>query len=147
MKIDSAGILFICGHRCLLAHATNSPRNKSWMPPKGHVELGESIEQAAIRETEEEIGWSIKGAFLKDYFDVLYKDKKGSIYKTVRCYTVQIQSEDPDKNGPMLKKVSGLQLEEIDRIGWFTYDELELMALPRWLPQLQKEMKKYQMNY
>ena len=53
--IDSAGILFICNERCLLAHSTNSRSIGSWMPPKGHIELGESIEKTAIREVEEEI--------------------------------------------------------------------------------------------
>jgi 8-oxo-dGTP pyrophosphatase MutT (NUDIX family) len=146
MKIDSAGILFICGDRCLLTHATNSRSIGSWMPPKGHVESGESIEQAAIRETEEEIGWSIRGAFLKDYFDVVYTDRKGSIYKTVRCYTVKIESEDPDQNGPMLKKTSGLQLEEVDRISWVHYRDIGKMALPRWVNQLETEMRKHQLN-
>lgn len=141
MKIDSAGILFVCGNRCLLAHSTNSRARGSWMPPKGHVEPGESVEQAAIRETAEEIGWTIRGAFLKDHFDVLYTDRKGSIYKTVRCFVVQIESEDPDQNGPMLKQTGPLQLEEVDRIGWFTYEEIETMALPRWVPALQTIMK------
>ena len=140
--ITSAGILFVCGERCLLAHSTNSRWINSWMPPKGHIEPSESIEQAAIREVQEEIGWSIRGAFLKDYFDVLYTDKKGSIYKTVRCFVVQIENEDPDKNGPMLKRTGDLQKEEIDRIGWFTYEEIETFALPRWVPQLQSVMKK-----
>ena len=131
--ITSAGILFVCGERCLLAHSTNSRWINSWMPPKGHVEPGESIEQAAIREVEEEIGWSIRGAFLKDYFDVHYTDSRGRVYKTVRCYVVKIENEDPTENGPMLKSIGGLQKEEVDRIEWCTRDEVRKKALYRWI--------------
>jgi 8-oxo-dGTP pyrophosphatase MutT (NUDIX family) len=111
------------------------------MPPKGHLELGESIEQAAIREVEEEIGWSIKGAFLKDYFDVHYDDRKGRVYKTVRIYTVRIENEDPDKNGPFLRRSGDLQREEVDEIRWCNMDEVVNLALPRYIPHITEVMK------
>ena len=140
MKIDSAGILFLCKDRVLLAHSTNSKKVGSWMPPKGHLEEGESVEQAAIRETEEEIGWSIKGAFLNNYFDVHY-DKKGVIYKTVRIFVVNIENEDPDLNGPMLKKIGGLQKEEVDEIRWCTKKDVELLSLHRYTDHILSVMK------
>lgn len=142
-KINSAGILFICKDKCLLAHSTSARRDSSWMPPKGHVEEGESIEHAAIREVEEEIGWSIKGAFLKDYFDVEYTDSKGRIYKTVRCFIVRIENEDPNKNGPMLKQIGGLQLEEVDQIKWCTKEDVDTLALYRWKEPILKVLKQH----
>jgi 8-oxo-dGTP pyrophosphatase MutT (NUDIX family) len=111
------------------------------MPPKGHVEVGESIEQAAIREVEEEIGWSIKGAFLKDYFDVPYTDKSGRLYKTVRCFVVRIENEDPDQNGPFLRRIGDLQREEVDEIRWCTIDEVAKLALPRYIDPITQAMK------
>lgn len=139
-KIDSAGILFVCGDKCLLAHSTNSRRVGSWMPPKGHLELGESPEQAAIRETEEEIGWRIRGAFLKDYFDVFYTDKSGKLYKTVRVFVVKIENEDPNKNGPMLLQTKGLQAEEVDEIRWFKSSEIETFALHRYVEGIKNNL-------
>ena len=132
-KIDSAGILFVCGNECLLAHSTNSRRVGSWMPPKGHLEFGESPEQAAIRETEEEIGWRVRGAFLKDFFDVFYTDRSGKLYKTVRVYVVRIEDKDPDNNGPLLLKTKDLQKEEVDEIRWCTAVDVDRLALHRYV--------------
>jgi 8-oxo-dGTP pyrophosphatase MutT (NUDIX family) len=132
MKIDSAGILFVCRDRCLLAHSTSARRFASWMPPKGHLEDGESIEQAAIREVKEEIGWEVKGAFLNDSFDILYNDRKGKIYKTVRIFVVRIENQDPDKNGPFLRRIGDLQREEVDEIRWCNSEEVAKLALPRY---------------
>ena len=140
MKIDSAGILFVCGSKCLLTHSTNSKRIGSWMPPKGALENGETPELAAIRETQEEIGWRVKGVDLKDYFDVLYT-KSNRVYKTVRVFVVQIENEDPDKNGPSLSKSGPLQLEEVDEVRWFNLQEIEVYALPRYVEGCQRAIK------
>ena len=139
--IDSAGVLFVCGDECLLAHSTNSRKVGSWMPPKGHLEFGESPEQAAIRETEEEIGWRLRGAFLKDYFDVFYTDKSGKLYKVVRVFVVRIEDKNPDKNGPMLSKVAGLQKEEVDEIRWCDLVDVERLALHRYVPGILNQLK------
>ena len=138
--IQSAGILFVHGNRCLLAHSTSSRRIGSWMPPKGQVEPGESLEVAAIRETEEEIGWKVTHVDGSRYFDVPYVDRKGRTYKTVRCFVLEIESEDPDKCGPHLKKVRGLQVEEVDEIRWFNAKEVEVYALPKWTQLILKNI-------
>ena len=138
MKIDSAGILFVCGEKCLLAHSTNSRRLGSWMPPKGHLELDESPEMAAIRETEEEIGWLVRGTDLNEYFDVFYTDRANRLYKTVRVFVLRIENEDPNKNGPKLKSTKQLQKEEVDQIKWVHKDEVETYALPRYVESIKK---------
>ncbi len=131
--INSAGILFICGDRCLLAHSTNSRQFGSWMPPKGHVEEGETPERAAIRETEEEIGWKLQGVFLSEYFDVPYTDRKGHLYKTVRIFPIRITSENPEDLHPAIRVTGPLQKEEVDQIRWFTKSEVIKYALPRYV--------------
>ncbi len=130
--IHSAGILFTCKGRCLLAHSTNSRRIGSWMPPKGQVEEGESLEVTAIREVEEEIGWRITHIDPSHFFDVPYIDQKGRTYKTVRCYVMELESENPEMCGPHLKRVSELQREEVDEIRWFNEEEVKIYALPKW---------------
>ena len=131
--MTSAGVLFTCKGKCLLAHSTNSRRLSSWMPPKGHLESGESPELAALREVEEEIGWKLTHVDSNRFFDVPYIDRKGVTYKTVRCFVVELESEDPDNNGPHLKRVAGLQKEEVDEIRWFNRTEVATYALPRYV--------------
>jgi len=56
MLKTSAGILIVCKSKVLLAHSTNSPWWRSYTPPKGGLELGESEAEAASREVAEEVG-------------------------------------------------------------------------------------------
>lgn len=49
----SAGGLVVCGSRILLI---STQAGRRWQLPKGHIERGESPEQAAIREVQEETG-------------------------------------------------------------------------------------------
>lgn len=139
--IDSAGILFICNGRCLLAHSTNARKLGSWMPPKGHLEADETPERAAIRETEEEIGWKLQRVFLTTHFDVSYTDRKGRVYKTVRIFPVHLESEKPEENGPAIKVTGPLQIDEVDEIRWFTREEINRFALPRYVEPIKNALK------
>ena len=49
----SAGVIVTDGYRVLLGHAFRSPR---WDIPKGLIEPGETLANAAVRELEEETG-------------------------------------------------------------------------------------------
>jgi ADP-ribose pyrophosphatase YjhB (NUDIX family) len=48
-----------CGARLLLCRRAQEPALGLWTPPAGFMELGETLEQAAARETREESGVSI----------------------------------------------------------------------------------------
>ena len=55
-KEESAGLAIVFDGEILLAHATGRKWTSGYGIPKGHLEKGETPIDAAIRETEEEIG-------------------------------------------------------------------------------------------
>lgn len=60
-KHNTAGCFLIRNSKgvrgILLIYKKWAEDNQGWVPPKGHVEEGETLEQAAIRETTEETGY------------------------------------------------------------------------------------------
>lgn len=57
--VPVAMVLARHGDRLLLVKRGNDPLKGFWAPPAGYVEIDESVEDAAIRETEEETGLGI----------------------------------------------------------------------------------------
>jgi len=101
--------------------------------PKGHVEVGETKIEAAIRETKEEIGILISKDIINDIEHVIkYVDKNGKIYKKVFYFVVNIENDEiPD----VLPKEQ-LQIEEVDYAGFLTKEEAETKIFWRFKPIL-----------
>ena len=81
------------GKRRVEVLVTQHSKHKGWDFPKGHIELGESAEQAAVREVEEETG--VKGQILEkvgatEYF---YFDEGERILKTVVYFLMKYEGE------------------------------------------------------
>lgn len=110
------------------------------MPPKGGVDEGESVMGAAIRETEEEIGIKVDGSLLDRSFDVFYTDKKGKCYKIVTIFPVEVKSKNLEDNWG-IKRVGGLQMEEIDQVEWMGSDEVKKRALYRYVDIIMSQLK------
>jgi 8-oxo-dGTP pyrophosphatase MutT (NUDIX family) len=136
----SAGILFIHENEMLLVHSTNSAWWGTWMPPKGHVEEGESTIDAAIRETEEEIGIRVASALLLNSTEILYKNSKGQTYKKVTIFPVRLISKDFSSNIG-ITVIGSLQKEEVDSMEWMSIEQMEKRALPRYIEPLKSLMK------
>jgi 8-oxo-dGTP diphosphatase len=87
-----------------------------WQLPKGSVETGESAEEAAIREVEEEAGLqTVAEAFLKTidywYWDTYRKLIPERVHKKVDFFLLRVV-------GGELSDAS----YEVDSVGWFTTD-------------------------
>lgn len=81
----SSGLVIVQRGAILLCHPTGQKWWGTYSIPKGHVEEGEELIDAAIRETKEEIGITIEKSDIidkKPYF-IDYKDKEGKLYKRV----------------------------------------------------------------
>ena len=91
-----------------------------WSLPKGHIEAGETPEEAAIREVAEETG--IESAITRSLgvIDFWFMAGGKRIHKTVHHY--------------LFKEVGGHlqpQVTEVDDVGWFPLEEIvNLLAYP-----------------
>ena len=85
-----------------------------WTWPKGHIEKGETPEEAAVREISEEVGLVkleiIEELGLQKYYFTLHGKR---IFKTVHVFLAEA---DPDEEVKV-------QLEEISRAEWFKTEE------------------------
>jgi len=117
-KTTSCGVIVTDGERLLLGHATRSPR---WDIPKGGVEPGESLSEAACRELLEETGLVAPQAALTPLGIKPYlRAKDLALFawavptlpdpKTLRCSEFFVLAD-------------GTRFPEFDRFGLFTLDE------------------------
>jgi 8-oxo-dGTP diphosphatase len=93
------------------------PRYDDWSLPKGKLDAGESFEEAALREVEEETGMRCS---LGDELDpVRYRDNKGRP-KLVRYWLMYVE-DDP----------GFVPNDEVDELRWVTPGEAaELLTYP-----------------
>jgi 8-oxo-dGTP pyrophosphatase MutT (NUDIX family) len=91
-----------------------------WSLPKGHIEEGETPEQAAIREVQEETGIESEISRALGIIDFWFMAGGKRIHKTVHHY--------------LFKEVGGTlapQITEVDDVGWFPLDEvIGMLAYP-----------------
>ena len=133
----SAGIAIIYRNQILMSHATNAPWFKSWMPPKGKLEEGETEEEAACREVEEECGISVPLSMLGRRHVVPYtKGPNGKKYKEVYIFECRIDSLDevgiPSLIRGEIPKYM-LQKEELSDAKFMSQEECRNRVLPRYL--------------
>lgn len=133
----SSGIAIIYRNQILMSRATNAPWFKSWMPPKGKIEEGETEEEAACREVEEECGIRIDPSLLGRRHVVPYtKGSNGKKYKEVYIFECRIQSL-AEVGIPIL--IGGeipnymLQENELSDAKFMDKEECEGRVLPRYL--------------
>lgn len=93
----------------LLVHR---PRYDDWSLPKGKVDAGESLEEAALREVEEETG--VRGRLGADLGEVRYVDSRGRD-KLVRWWA--IRAED------VPERLAAADPAEVDEVRWVALDE------------------------
>ncbi len=91
-KVESAGGVVFYKNSVLLL----KKRNGSWVLPKGHVELGETEKEAALREVEEEAGVVAEILEYIDYIEYEFVDFRNNdqeIHKKVYWYLMKSESK------------------------------------------------------
>ena len=77
--IVGVGAVIVSEGKLLLEKRSNEPSKGKWTIPGGLVDLGESIEQAVIRETKEETCLDVEGPRLIDVVDNVDLDEAGKV--------------------------------------------------------------------
>lgn len=77
--IVGVGAIIVCNGRILLEKRGNEPGKGKWSVPGGIVELGESPEQAVIREVQEETSLKVRKPKLIDVVNNVMTDEAGRI--------------------------------------------------------------------
>jgi 8-oxo-dGTP diphosphatase len=113
MDVQKAGciLLDIKNKRIGLVYRT---KRKDYSFPKGHLEIGETIEECAIRETEEETGRQCHIIPSKELPVIKYIDSLGD-KSEVHYYL----ASDDGKSTKMFKQ------EDVEELVWTPFDEVE----------------------
>jgi 8-oxo-dGTP diphosphatase len=105
-------ILVLNGDRILLEKRANVLGKGTWAPPIGHLDFGETFEQTAVREVQEETGIEIADP----KFRVLTND----IFEAENEHSIIVWMEAKYVSGePRLKAPN-----EESEIGWFQWNDL-----------------------
>lgn len=131
----SAGLAIIYDNKVLLAHTTNRGWYGSYGIPKGGIEDGESKLDAAIRETQEEVGIKVPRKLIDTTEHTFtLTTRKYKYTKIVYYYIVKIDdlSQIGLKDLRIPKKQ--LQVEEVDWAGFIDYKEAMKRVMKSQLP-------------
>jgi 8-oxo-dGTP diphosphatase len=112
-EFSSGGIVYKDDHFLLVENARmKNPEEKWWGFPKGHLEEGESTEEAAIREVEEETG--IKAEIVEKIGQSKYVITKNNqkIFKVVTIFLMKYVAGEPKA-----------QIGEVSDVIWLPYEE------------------------
>lgn len=122
MKISS-GIILKYKNKILLCHPTNSSWNGTFSFPKGLVDDGEDLIDAAIRECFEETRILVSKNNIINKFCVKYT-KGRTLYKKVYLFQININSlQDVGMVDEVIDK-NNLQLSEVDWCGFVDKNDI-----------------------
>jgi ADP-ribose pyrophosphatase YjhB (NUDIX family) len=77
--VVGVGAVIICSGKILLERRKNEPGKGKWSIPGGLVELGESLEETAIREVKEETRLEVEEPILVDVVNGVTRDENSVI--------------------------------------------------------------------
>jgi len=116
--VVGVGAVILDGDKILLEKRKNEPSKGKWSVPGGLVELGESVEQAVIREVKEETGLEVYEPRLVDVVNYVSLGEKGAViyHYVIVDYLVTVKSGNPKaaSDAEALKWVPFNEVEEYD---------------------------------
>ena len=131
-QIEAAGGLVVKGDKILMIY-----RLGKWDLPKGKIERGETIEEGAVREVEEECGVKVKIIeSLDETWHTYQRKKKLHIKKT---YWYVMECLDDAEMAPQIE-------EDIEKVEWKT-EKQAVKLLDKTYKNIRKVIKNYFARY
>jgi 8-oxo-dGTP diphosphatase len=116
--VVGVGAIILDGNKLLLEKRKNAPSKGKWTVPGGLVELGESMEEAVIREVKEETGLEVYEPRLVDVVNYISLDERGAVryHFVIVDYLVIVKRGKPKaaSDADALKWVPFSEVEEYD---------------------------------
>lgn len=109
-----------------------------WDLPKGKLDKGETIEECALREIEEETGatdLSVESSFAETYH-TYYRNEKW-IIKHTHWYIVKCKGEN---------NLSPQEDEDIEQVAWVDFDTIDVLNIDTY-PAIRKLLKLYKKRF
>ncbi len=129
------GVMLVRNNHLLLVKRKFNPDAGYWSIPGGHLNLGEKVQDAAVREAEEETGFKTKVTKIAGIINKIMYDNKGEIeyhYVLINYFVEQIEGS-PDQ--PPRAADDALDARFVP------FDELKEYQLTESLIELLKELK------
>ena len=129
------GVLLTRDDYLLLVKRKYNPDAGFWSIPGGHLDLGEKVEVAAVREAFEETGFKVKVSRLAGIIDKIRYDDKGEIeyhYVLINYFVEQIEG---DTNQPPKAADDALDARFVP------FEQLKNYKLAESLIELLKQLK------
>lgn len=129
------GILLVRDNHLLLVKRKYNPDAGYWSIPGGHLDLGEKVDAAAVREAFEETGFKVKVSKLAGIIDKIMYDDSGKIeyhYVLINYFVEQIEG---NPNQP--PKAADDALDAL----FVPFDQLKTYKLTESLIELLKKLK------
>ena len=94
------GVMFVRNEHLLLIKRKYNPDAGFWSIPGGHLDLGEKVQDAAIREAFEETGFKTKVTKLAGIIDKIAYDKEGNLEYHYVLLNYFVEQVEGDSNQP-----------------------------------------------
>ncbi len=122
MRIEAAGGVVLRDGQVALVHR---PRYDDWSLPKGKLDPGESAEQAAVREVEEETG--LRCRLVRELPSIEYRDNRDRP-KRVRYWLMEVEHDPGFAANDETDALCWLPLEEARALLTYERDREVLAA-------------------
>jgi 8-oxo-dGTP pyrophosphatase MutT (NUDIX family) len=124
MSVHAAGGVVVDGDGWVVL--VHRPKYDDWSLPKGKLAAGESFEEAAVREVEEETG--LRCRLVRELPSVEYSDAKGRP-KTVRYWLMEVEADTGFVPGHEVDEVRRLPRGEALSFLTYAHDHHVLSAV------------------